>query len=125
MRTAYVGALSCSVGSIRRRNRSTGDRCFSLFALATILIAALVGRCLSNPLPVTKEGAVQELGWIAEHRELLALEELGAFVPMLTVSYGLDVERRLITSCLRQPFSLPRPRGSQPRRARKESVAAS
>lgn len=67
---------------------------FLALALATILIAALVATCLTDPPPATKDAAVQGRGWTAELRELLALKELWVFVPMLTVSYGLVAAER-------------------------------
>jgi len=66
---------------------------FCGLALATVLIAALVAMCLTDP-PAAKDASVPGRGWIAEFRQLLVSRELWVFVPMLTVSYGLVAAER-------------------------------
>jgi MFS family permease len=62
-------------------------------ALATLLVAGLVAKCIKDP-PPTSVAASNARVWIAELKELLALRDLWFFVPMLTVSYGIVAAER-------------------------------
>ncbi|MCC7252142.1 MFS transporter [Hyphomicrobium sp.] len=62
-------------------------------ALATLLVAALVAKCITDPPPAS--GAPSKAsGWLAELKELLVLRDLWFFVPMLIVSYGIVAAER-------------------------------
>lgn len=62
-------------------------------AAATLLIAALVAKCITDP-PRISGVASKPQAWTVELKELLALRHLWLFIPMLSVSYGIVAAER-------------------------------